>query len=258
MGGYLTVCFSQPRHGKLTRVTLNSAVIMISAALFDLDGTLADRRAATHEFLGEQYRLRTLASFGIHYDDFVSAYFGLEREGLLQKDKLFPVLAQRLHLPQAIADHLFQDFRSVYPSMAKPQANALTCLFNLKRDGIRCAVISNGESAVQRPKIETLGLMPFLEFSMISSEVGFRKPDREIFELAASTLGLRTGQCMFVGDNPVADVAGAENAGMHAVFFGDRVAWPPGRAQPKRWCTSLLEVPSLVHKMNTPDASYSL
>lgn len=230
---------------------------MISAALFDLDDTLADRMAATREFLGEQYRLRTLSNFGIHYDDFVSAYFGLEREGFVQKAKLFPVLAERLHLPKAIADQLFQDFRSIYPRMAKPQANALTCLVNLQREGIRCAVISNGEAAVQRPKIETLGLMPFLEFSMISSEVGFRKPDREIFELAASMLGLRTEQCMFVGDNPVADVAGAENAGMHAVFFGDRVAWPSGLAQPKRWCTSLLEIPSIVHKMNGPDESYS-
>lgn len=208
--------------------------------------------ATAREFLIEQYRRRNLGEHHISCDEFISTYFAIEREGIVRKAELFPVLAKRLHLPTAVSDQLFLAFQTIYPGMAKPTADALACVSTLHRQGLRCAVVTNGEAVVQRPKIGALGLKPFLAFALISSEAGFRKPDRKIFEMAASKLGLQTDQCVFVGDNPTADVAGAANAGMHTIYFGDLADWPSNLTKPEWACTSLLHVPEIVGRINGP------
>ena len=53
---------------------------------------------------------------------------------------------------------------------------------------------------------------------VISHEVGLRKPERPIFELAAQWLGRATADCVFV-DDIRRNVAAARKAGMAAVHF---------------------------------------
>jgi epoxide hydrolase-like predicted phosphatase len=52
---------------------------------------------------------------------------------------------------------------------------------------------------------------------VISGEVGMRKPDREIFELAATRLGLEPAECVMV-DDLAPNVRGAAAAGMVGVL----------------------------------------
>ncbi len=44
------------------------------------------------------------------------------------------------------------------------------------------------------------------------------KPDRRAFEQVADELGVPAAACLFVGDDPQRDVAGARAAGMRAVL----------------------------------------
>lgn len=53
-----------------------------------------------------------------------------------------------------------------------------------------------------------------------SAQVGCRKPDREIFELAAARAGVRPEECVLV-DDLEKNCAGATAAGWHAVHFTD-------------------------------------
>ena len=46
-----------------------------------------------------------------------------------------------------------------------------------------------------------------------------RKPDSEIFHLALKNINLRPVQSVFVGDNPVADIKGAKEAGLATVLL---------------------------------------
>ena len=56
--------------------------------------------------------------------------------------------------------------------------------------------------------------------------VGWRKPHPDIFERALADMGVRAADCLFVGDRPDIDVAGAKGVGM-------AVAWlNPGRDAP--------------------------
>lgn len=67
------------------------------------------------------------------------------------------------------------------------------------------------------PVVEPAGEVDFL---IDSSKVGFRKPDPEIFRLAARTAGAAPGQCVLVDDLAV-NCEAAEAEGWRAVCFRD-------------------------------------
>jgi putative hydrolase of the HAD superfamily len=66
--------------------------------------------------------------------------------------------------------------------------------------------------------LDLLGIRPRLAAAVVSAEVGFVKPRPEPFRAALRALGAAAGECVFVGDNPAADVAGAAALGMRTVL----------------------------------------
>jgi HAD superfamily hydrolase (TIGR01549 family) len=58
-----------------------------------------------------------------------------------------------------------------------------------RHSGFRIAVVSNGDARRQRAKINAMCLEDIVDGCVISGEVGVRKPDRRIFEIAAERAG---------------------------------------------------------------------
>ena len=54
---------------------------------------------------------------------------------------------------------------------------------------------------------------------LVSGDEGIHKPDPRLFRLAAARLGLPCESCLYVGDHPVNDIAGALSAGMRAAWL---------------------------------------
>ena len=78
-------------------------------------------------------------------------------------------------------------------------------------------IISNTE----KENCEFLHSQPFMKFFtevLLSPEVGLRKPESEIFELAASRLGLKKSGVLFIDDDEKW-VEAARNYGMEAIHF---------------------------------------
>lgn len=91
--------------------------------------------------------------------------------------------------------------------------------FELLRDsGYKLIVISNANGRIERDLIN-LGVASWFDSVIDSGTIGCAKPDRRIFQYALDAAGIAPHQALHVGDNPIADVRGALNAGMHAVFF---------------------------------------
>src|SRR5204862_6781661 len=65
--------------------------------------------------------------------------------------------------------------------------------------------------------LEEQGLGERMDAVVFSSDVGVRKPRREIFERALDELGVPGERSLFVGDRLQADVAGAREVGMRTV-----------------------------------------
>jgi putative hydrolase of the HAD superfamily len=80
--------------------------------------------------------------------------------------------------------------------------------------------------------------------TIFSCSVGFSKPDRRIYELAADELGVETSDCLFVGDGANDELPGAERAGMTALQLrapGERLT-PEGERWSGRYVSLLSDV----------------
>lgn len=90
----------------------------------------------------------------------------------------------------------------------------------------RLALLSNypcGRSI--RDGMAALGLAEHFEFIVVSGEVGFVKPHRKPYELLLEGLGLGADECVYVGDNWLADIQGAKGMGMRAVLTTEHVPY---------------------------------
>ena len=65
--------------------------------------------------------------------------------------------------------------------------------------------------------IERLGLKPYFREIFVSGRIGYEKPRPELFAYALERAGYPDVAYM-VGDNPVADIQGANAAGMRTAF----------------------------------------
>ena len=83
----------------------------------------------------------------------------------------------------------------------------------------RLGLISNYPySRTTQHSLKKTGLNGFFEAVVISGDVGFIKPHEKPFRIILKKLGLRPQDCVFVGDNWLADVQGAKSIGMCAIL----------------------------------------
>jgi FMN phosphatase YigB (HAD superfamily) len=61
--------------------------------------------------------------------------------------------------------------------------------------------------------MEEDGLTEYLHPVILSSRVTVRKPNPEIYLMAARQIGVAPEKCAYVGDNPIRDVEGTRAAG---------------------------------------------
>jgi putative hydrolase of the HAD superfamily len=89
-------------------------------------------------------------------------------------------------------------------------------LADLRRRGYRLGIITNWDPSARR-LLAHHGLDGFFERVVVSSEVGYEKPDRRIFEIAVAAAGVSPYESLYVGDNYYLDTVGARAAGMASV-----------------------------------------
>src|SRR5579862_7122129 len=79
------------------------------------------------------------------------------------------------------------------------------------------AVIANQHRNVRKHLETTWELAKYFKFMILSEEVGFKKPDREIFLLALDKARIEPGEAWMIGDRVDTDVGPSESIGMKAV-----------------------------------------
>lgn len=120
----------------------------------------------------------------------------------------------------------------------------------LRAQGLRFAIVTNAFQPMWMRDIELQqhGLLSlFPECRISAADVGVLKPHPSIFEHALKCLGVAPSEAVFVGDNPVADIAGAQGAGMQAVL---RITHPTppmlsGLIVPDHAVDSLAQLPEI-------------
>jgi 2-haloalkanoic acid dehalogenase type II len=129
------------------------------------------------------------------------------REALLDSEVDDRDLARRL--ARAYGRHRLARFRP-YPEVA--------AVLDGLRGSVRLGLVTNGMEGHQRSKLDAAGLADRFDAIVTSERVGCSKPDPRIFHAALDRLGCRADAAIMVGDNPLRDVAGAQQAGLRAVW----------------------------------------
>jgi len=99
---------------------------------------------------------------------------------------------------------------------------AIETLNGMRDRSLRIGLICNiGRSSgkILRDLLRALRILDFFAATIFSDEIGIRKPDKRIFEAAASRLNVEISTIVHVGDHPEADAWGAKQAGMKAVLL---------------------------------------
>jgi len=194
---------------------------MIQAVLFDLDGTLWDRDQAFRELVDTQHRtFPELAA--VPRDRYVSRVIELDDHGIGDKRAAFAHVVLEFGLPPGLGSILFDYFATTYASFFDPFPETIPTLRWLRDLRLKLGIITNGTVEAQALKINGLGLAPLMDIVLISEREGVRKPDAAIFDRALTRLGVDAASAWFVGDHPDADIRGASEAGLTAVW---RKSW---------------------------------
>jgi putative hydrolase of the HAD superfamily len=192
----------------------------VQAVLFDLDGTLLDRRRSFELFIRDQWNRFSLVQT-VDLKTYAQTLIDLDRDGYAPRKELFTRMVARLELPADLAEGLLNDYRAGFPSACLLFPDAVDTLSSLRALGLRLGLVTNGSVRMQTRKLQCLALAPAFDTVLISDAEGISKPDPRIFHRALERLDVRPGHAAFVGDHPEVDVAGARGAGILAIWRRD-------------------------------------
>ena len=121
-----------------------------------------------------------------------------------------------------------------------PFNDVLPMLTSLK-ERVALGSISNGVADLQE-----IGIAHLFQASVAAYHFGRAKPDAAIFHAACDALLVEPHEAVYVGDDPLLDVQGAQNAGLRAVWMNRLEVEParllPNHVRPDAVCTTLYEL----------------
>lgn len=178
---------------------------MISAILFDLDGTLLD---STELILGG-YKYTVQKHMGlVTTDDDWYPLFGL------------PLRNQFARFDPENADEFVKTYRKYYAlyhdKSIKLYPNVKEIVEKLYNDGIKLGVVTSKLGYFSQKGLDVPGLNKYFQTVVAEDDVKNQKPDSEPVILCAERLNTPISEVLMIGDTPYdimsADAAGAESA----------------------------------------------
>ena len=191
----------------------------VRAVLFDFDDTLHIRDDAFRRALTGLVNKYYPSDTDDERQRIVEEMFAKNRHGYGMGCSFREFLTPFLPNDTTDIDEFMHYFFIRYADSCILQPDVSATLDILRQQGIQPGVITNGGSLVQNGKVDMAGLRPLLDIVAVGGDETVQKPDPLLFRRVAARLGVACEDCVYVGDHPVNDIAGARSAGMRAVFI---------------------------------------
>jgi HAD superfamily hydrolase (TIGR01509 family) len=127
-------------------------------------------------------------------------------------------LAQLGVAAPALAREIADTYVSERERTVQPFPGAIGALRHLRDQGVRLALITSGNGAIQRQKIERFGLAHLFDCILIEGEFGIGKPDERIYLYALDELGAEPEETWMAGDNLEWDVGAPQALGITGIW----------------------------------------
>lgn len=128
--------------------------------------------------------------------------------------------ALQYEVSDKIIHQLSEDYIKYLPEYNHLFDGAIEILDYLKPN-YKLHIITNGFASVQTKKLKNSNIDYYFETITNSEMAGVKKPHRNIFDFALSLANASKNDSLMIGDSYEADIVGAQDAGIEAVFFNE-------------------------------------
>ena len=198
---------------------------------FDLDHTLWDFDKNSEFAFETIFKER---DFKISLDDFLKIYiprnqhyWKLYQVNQISHEELryfrlkdvFDAL--KFEVSDAIIDQISDDYINYLPEYNHLFDGAIEILDYLKPN-YKLHIITNGFASVQTKKLNNSKIGHYFDTITNSEMAGVKKPHPTIFDFALSLANALKEESLMIGDSYEADIVGAQEAGIEAIFFNEQ------------------------------------
>lgn len=199
---------------------------------FDLDHTLWDFDRNSGECLTEIYHHFDLQSIGVlSCENFVETFIKINTQlwhdfdkGRIAhsyiRDQRFRIVFDALGIHDVqIGSQLNERYLELLPTKPHLLDGTIELLDYCTAKGYELHIISNGFDYLQSRKMESSKIKHYFGHIVTNEKAGAKKPDSQIFEYALNLANANKASSLMIGDNWEADVMGAMNFGIDAVYY---------------------------------------
>jgi putative hydrolase of the HAD superfamily len=198
---------------------------------FDLDDTLWDLRKNSREGMKTTLEIHGLYLTEEEFERFINTYINYNKiaweayykDKISKEDLRLKRFAWTLEhfgiFNQELTKKLSETYMKITPTQKNLVEGCMNALDFFCSGDYKLHIITNGFPDVQNVKLQSSGILNYFQNVFISDNIGFRKPQIEIFKYCEKITGAEPEQCLMVGDQFETDVIGALNAGWTSVWL---------------------------------------
>lgn len=235
------------------------------AVLFDLGSTLIEFENSNWESLGKQGvieaypilksafpQIRAPEVFGPAFRDNLESILDENRVGDAEIDlyELCRLVFGRLGFQSqdGIVEKFVHSYYQPITRQITMEEGAPDMLSRIKQSGLTIGLVSNTifPEKYHLGELARFDLLKYLDFTIFSSSVKTRKPGRRIFEMALRQTNSQPQRTLFVGDRYDADIIGAKNVGLTAIWKYHPDRENPDNIQPDYSINKLAELETII------------
>lgn len=225
--------------------------------IFDLYGTLVDihtdeSKASVWKKIAVYFSAQGAAYTGKELKERYGALIDAEAKKLQRKlNKKYPGIAVKeveINLDRVFVNlykekgikanrQLIKDsmiaFRAITMEKLKLFPGTVELLQGLKCAGKKVYLLSNAQTSFTYPEMKALGLTEYFDDIFFSSDLEVKKPSAKFYEALFEKHGLKKAESVMVGNDRFADVQGALDFGIEAIYLHTEQSTPFEGALPK-------------------------
>ena len=204
---------------------------MYKNLFIDLDNTLWDFQTNSKNVLSVLFFKYGLEKYFKDFDEYFKIYsehndYLWEQYALnkINKDELnkerfaYPLWQKDLDLPE-VEEGMQANYLPLLSEQTALMPGCIEVLDYLKSKRYKLYLVSNGFVEIQHKKLSGAGLYKYFDKLFFSEEIKAHKPSKVFFDTAIKSTNSKKKESIVIGDNFLADIEGAKNAGLDQIWF---------------------------------------
>ncbi|MDI6916205.1 MAG: HAD-IA family hydrolase [Thermoplasmatales archaeon] len=202
---------------------------MLKAVFFDFGGTLisveSDESAHYHlmESVKNRYGLnepveKLLKNYRGHTHSYPTP---VEYRKNFGRENIMNAFMKILKNKKPDYEWFWDEYLKMHRKHVRLYPGAVEVLSWVKKNSFHLGMISDIDSDYLYNQLKALNIKNIFDSITTSEEVGYRKPDKRIFNTALKKAECTGNESIYVGDKIDRDIAGGKNVGMKTIFFSD-------------------------------------